>query len=99
MVAEPANDFVRDFIGAERIERQRAFGEKKLKEFLLHFDAEWSGDAQKIASSASIEEAASQLEGSPHSRLAITEGDRVVAYASERDLLKAALQKDRGTLN
>lgn len=99
VVAEPANDFVRGFIGAERIERQRAFGEKKLKEFLLHFDAEWSGDAQKIASSASIEEAARQLEASPHSRLAITEGGRVVAYASERDLLKAALQKDRGTLN
>lgn len=99
LVAEPANDFVRDFIGAERINRQRAFGEKKLKEFVFQFDAEWSGDAQKIDSSASIEEAARQLEASPHSRLAITEGGHVVAYAAERDLLKAALQKDRGTSN
>lgn len=96
LVAEPANEFVRDFIGSERISRQRAFGEKKLKEFLVHFESEWSGDALKVPSAVNIEEAARQLEESGHSRIAVTEGERVVGYASERDLLKAALQKDGG---
>lgn len=96
LVAEPANEFVRDFIGTERISRQRAFGEKKLKEFLVHFESEWSGDALKVPSAMNIEDAARQLEESGYSRIAVTEGEHVVAYASERDLLKAALQKDGG---
>jgi osmoprotectant transport system ATP-binding protein len=96
LVAEPANEFVRNFIGAERISRQRTFGEKKLKEFIPLFEADWRGDAQKIPADAAISEAVEQLAKSGHARLAITENGHVVAYASEGDLLKAALHKEEG---
>ena len=98
LVAEPANDFVRNFIGTERIERQRVFGEKKLKEFTGLFALEWSGDAQKISSGASIEEAVHELEKSQHSRLAVVDGERVIGYVSEYDLLRAALRKEEGAV-
>lgn len=98
LVAEPANDFVRNFIGTERIERQRVFGEKKLKEFTGLFTLEWSGDAQKISSGASIEEAVHELEKSQHSRLAVVDEDRVIGYVSEHDLLRAALRKEEGAV-
>lgn len=98
LVAEPANDFVRNFIGTERIERQRVFGEKKLKEFTGLFALEWSGDAQKISSGASIEEAVHELEKSQHSRLAVVDEDRVIGYVSEHDLLRAALRKEEGAV-
>ena len=98
LLAEPANDFVRNFIGTERIERQRVFGEKKLKEFTGLFALEWSGDAQKISSGATIEEAVHELEKSQHSRLAVVDGDRVIGYVSEHDLLKAALRKEEGAV-
>jgi osmoprotectant transport system ATP-binding protein len=98
LVAEPANDFVRNFIGTERIERQRVFGEKKLKEFAGLFVLEWSGDAQKIESGATIEEAVRELEKSPHSHLAVVEEGRVIGYLTERDLLRAALRKEEGAV-
>nr|WP_221301002.1 ABC transporter ATP-binding protein [Planococcus koreensis] len=98
LVAEPANDFVRNFIGTERIERQRVFGEKKLKEFAGLFALEWSGDAQKISSGATIEEAVLELEKSQHSRLAVVDEDRVIGYVSEHDLLRAALRKEEGAV-
>ena len=98
LVAEPANDFVRNFIGTERIERQRVFGEKKLKEFASLFAPEWSGDAQKIEAVATIEEAVRELEKSPHSHLAVVEEGRVIGYLTERDLLRAALRKEAGAV-
>ncbi|MDN7246617.1 ABC transporter ATP-binding protein [Planococcus shenhongbingii] len=96
LVAEPANDFVRNFIGTERISRQRTFSEKKLKEFIPLFERDWRGDAQKVSSDTSIGEAVDQLAESTHDHLAITENGHVIAYASERELLKAALHKEVG---
>lgn len=96
LVAEPANDFVRNFIGAERISRQRTFGERKLKEFVSLFEPDWRGDAQKISIDATITEAVEQLAASGLPRLALAENEHVVAYASDRDLLRAALQKEEG---
>lgn len=94
LMDEPANDFVRDFIGIERINQKRSFRERKLKEFVSLFEKDWAGDAQKISSASTMKEAFLQLEESPSPILAITEDGRIVAYASERDLLKAALLKE-----
>ena len=96
LVAEPANDFVRNFIGAERISRQRTFGERKLKEFVSLFEKDWRGDAQKISVDATVTEAVEQLSASGLPRLALMEDEHVIAYASDRDLLRAALHKERG---
>ncbi|KOF10840.1 glycine/betaine ABC transporter ATP-binding protein [Planococcus glaciei] len=96
LVAEPANDFVRNFIGAERISRQRTFGERKLKEFVSLFEKDWRGDAQKISADATVTEAAEQLSASGLPRLALMEDEHVIAYAGDRDLLRAALRKEEG---
>lgn len=98
LIDNPANEFVRNFIGIERIRQKRSFGERQLKEYMGIFDKEWSGDALKIASSSTIDEAVLCLGESRNNRLAITENGRVVAYASEKDLLKAALFKEDGAL-
>ncbi|MDN7243314.1 betaine/proline/choline family ABC transporter ATP-binding protein [Planococcus sp. N028] len=98
LVNDPANEFVRNFIGIDRIRQKRSFGERQLKDFIGLFEKEWAGDAQKIDSSSTIEEAVRQLGESRGDRLAITENDRVLAYASERDLLNAALLKEGGAL-
>ncbi|TWT02269.1 ABC transporter ATP-binding protein [Planomicrobium sp. CPCC 101079] len=98
LVDSPANEFVRNFIGIERIRQKRSFGERQLKEYMEIFEKEWSGDAQKIASSSTIDEAVLCLTENRGNRLAITENGRVVAYASEKDLLKAALFKEDGAL-
>lgn len=99
LVAEPANDFVRNFIGAERISRQRTFGERKLKEFVSLFEKDWRGDAQKISVDATVTEAAEQLSASGLPRLALMEDEHVIAYAGDRDLLRAALHKEEGAVS
>lgn len=92
----PATEFVRDFIGSERINQKRSFRERKLKEFIPLFEAEWPGDAQKVSADTAIGEAFRQLEESRLKRLAVTENEHIIAYASERALLKAALLKEDG---
>lgn len=94
LIHEPANGFVRSFIGTDRLRRQRIPGERRLSEFLLLFESEWSGDAHPIAAEATIEEAARQLSKVPVKRLAVMEGERLVGYAGESELLKALLHEE-----
>ena len=96
LVSEPANDFVRSFIGLDRINRQRTFGERKLKEFLPVFEKEARGGALPISGEATMDEAFAEMEKTGHSHLQIMGGGRTLAYASERDLVKAALLKEAG---
>ena len=96
LIDNPANEFVRNFIGVERINQKRAFGEKRIFEFLDLFTAEWRGDAQRISADSTIEKAFLQLEESDHNYLAIVKDEQVVAYAANRDLLKAALVRETG---
>ncbi len=98
LIDEPANEFVRNFIGVERINQKRTFGEKRLIEFLDLFATDWAGDAEKISADSTIESAFLQLDNSDKNYLAISKGGEVVAYANARDLLKAALVKDAGVL-
>jgi len=93
LINNPANDFVKSFIGLERINRQRSFGERKLKEFLGVFGEVPKDVALQISGEATIDEAFSEMEKSGHSYLKIVEGVQTLAYASDRDLVKAALQK------
>lgn len=98
LIDDPANEFVRNFIGVERINQKRTFGEKRLVEFLSLFTIDWAGDAEKISADSTIEAAFNQLDNSNQDYLAIIEDGRVVAYANDRDLLKAALVKESGVL-
>ena len=96
LIDRPASDFVRDFIGAERIKRQRTFGERKLKEFLALFEENWQGESRTISSDSTIDEAFAELAKNSRQSLAITEQGKILAYASDRELLKAALLKEEG---
>ena len=94
LINEPANYFVRSFIGLDRINRQRTFGERKLKEFLSVFGMEPIGDALQVSLETTIDEAFSKLQSSGYANLQIVDDGRVLAYASDRDLVKAALRKE-----
>ncbi|ANU24370.1 ABC transporter ATP-binding protein [Planococcus donghaensis] len=98
LIDNPANDFVRNFIGIERINQKRTFGERKLVEFLSLFTANWSGEFEEISAESTFEQAFAKLDDSEHDYLAIISNDQIVAYANDRDLLKAALAKETGVL-
>lgn len=96
LINDPANEFVRSFIGLDRINRQRSFGERKLKEFLSIFEGGPQDNALQVSGETTIDNAFSKLETSGHSYLQIVDGSRTLAYASDRDLVKAALRKEEG---
>lgn len=96
LISNPANDFVKSFIGLDRINRQRSFGERKLKEFLPLFSRASNEDAVQISGEATVDEAFSEMEIRGLAHLQIVDGTETLAFASERDLVKAALQKQEG---
>ncbi len=98
LIDNPANEFVRSFIGIERINQKRTFGERRLVEFLDLFTGNWAGDSEEISADTTIENAFLQLDKSDQDYLAIVKEDGVVAYANDRDLLKAALAKETGAI-
>ncbi|MCJ1909483.1 ABC transporter ATP-binding protein [Planococcus ruber] len=98
ILGNPANDFVRSFIGVERIQRQRPFGDKSLSEFIGLFKTEGTGSAHEVSGSLTVKEAFEVLEQSGQTHLAIRLGESRHVYAGERELLKAALAKEEGEL-
>lgn len=98
LIDNPANEFVQNFIGIERISQKRTFGERKLVEFLDIFTSDWSGEFERISAESTFEKAFATLDESDQDYLAIINNDQIVAYANERDLLKAALAKEMGVL-
>jgi osmoprotectant transport system ATP-binding protein len=95
LIDEPANEFVHNFIGAERINQKRSFGDRRLKEFSFLLDLSWTGEARQVEAETTISEAHQLLESSKEQRLAVVENGQVLGFAGERELLKAALHEEK----
>src|SRR5699024_3076125 len=57
LLNNPANDFVKDFIGVKRIERKRLFAEKSLLTFKNLFKAKSEKAVQSVVSETTMREA------------------------------------------
>jgi osmoprotectant transport system ATP-binding protein len=97
LIHEPANDFVRDFIGQDRINRQRSFGQRKISELAPYYkQAKISEQVVSINSSEDVEQAIALLEQPNTEVLAIYTNDEFVGYIDQTSLLKAVLAKEVG---
>src|SRR5690625_7809538 len=65
LLNEQANDFVREFIGTERINRKRNFGDKQLKEFRFLFDANAPEAIHPVTGSMTMTQAKKLLDKNP----------------------------------
>lgn len=97
LIHEPANDFVRNFIGQERINRQRTFGQRKISELSAYFtQAKISDQVVSIKSFEDVEKAIALLEEPLIDVLAIYTDEEFVGYIDQTSLLKAVLAKEEG---
>ncbi|MFC6041331.1 ABC transporter ATP-binding protein [Paenisporosarcina macmurdoensis] len=97
LIHDPANDFVRNFIGQERINRQRTFGQRKISELSAYFtQAKISEQVVLIKSSEDVERAIALLEAPQTDVLAIYTDEEFVGYIDQTSLLKAVLAKEEG---
>ncbi|HLG27029.1 MAG TPA: betaine/proline/choline family ABC transporter ATP-binding protein [Paenisporosarcina sp.] len=97
LIHEPANDFVRNFIGQERINRQRTFGQRNISELSAYFiQVKISEQVVSINSSEDVEKAIALLEEPLTDVLAIYTDEEFVGYIDQTSLLKAVIAKEEG---
>jgi osmoprotectant transport system ATP-binding protein len=99
LIEHQATDFVRDFIGQNRIARRRDFAQRKLGEFTDLLDETWAGDSLKVDSLITVQGAIDLLEENSNRRLAITSQGKIVGYLGHHTLLKAAMNDREGELS
>ncbi|MFX3674961.1 MAG: ABC transporter ATP-binding protein [Paenisporosarcina sp.] len=97
LIEAPATDFVRNFIGQERINRKRSFGNRQLHELSLFFiQAKTSDNVEKILSSENVETAISILEKPYVDVLAVYHDEEFKGYLNQSSILKAVIEKEEG---
>lgn len=96
LIEHQENDFVREFIGQERIMRRRDFGSFPLTYFIDFYDQSWGGDVQNIPGDATVEEAIQQLDMNSSSRLAVLIDGEIAGYIGHDSLLNAAMAMKEG---
>lgn len=91
LLNNPANDFVKDFIGVKRIERKRQFAEKSLLTFKSLFKVNSEMAVQSVAPETTMREAKEILDKQKDIDLKITEGNQVLGYVDYQVILEAAM--------
>ena len=83
------NEFVSNFIGAERIARYRDVGQMTLKEFSAYFQKDYDGSAVSVDHTTTLREAIVLLDGNDGSRLRVNEDNQVLGYIGYDSIAKA----------
>lgn len=96
LIEHQATDFVREFIGQERIDRQRTFGRRLLVEFKQFFDDIWTGEVESIDSSCTVKETITLLNALPNGRLLVMEEGIAIGYVGHHSLLQAVMTEQEG---
>ncbi|MFD1927633.1 ABC transporter ATP-binding protein [Sporosarcina siberiensis] len=92
LIEQQESDFVRDFIGIDRIARQRDFGQQKLSEFVHYYDQSWDGLANEVNGSITVSEAIALLDEAPNHRLAVKKDGQILGYIGHHSLLQASMK-------
>lgn len=97
LINSPTSDFVRDFIGQERISQKRSFGQQKLHEISLFFSQlKTDSTSEKISSEENVELAISMLENSHVNTLAVYQDKVFMGYLDQSSILKAVISQGEG---
>ena len=97
LIHEPKNDFVRNFIGQDRINRKRTFGKRKIRELSSYFLQSKIGEQIGSVNSTENVEVAITLLDQPHTDvLAVYTNDELVGYITQSAILKAVVAKEEG---
>lgn len=92
LIEQQESDFVRDFIGIERIARQRDFSQQKLSEFVHYYDPSWDGLVNEVNESITVGEAITLLDEAPNHRLVVKKDGQTLGYIGHHSLLRASMK-------
>ncbi|WP_093062761.1 ABC transporter ATP-binding protein [Psychrobacillus sp. OK028] len=94
LIENPFNDFVKNFIGIERINRKKSIGKRELQDFASYFDREWDSHYLEVEASMFVEEAISLLENESTKGLLVKRSNEVLGFVNQSILLRAMLAKE-----
>ncbi|AYC30418.1 ABC transporter ATP-binding protein [Paenisporosarcina cavernae] len=95
IIHSPANDFVRQFIGSERLKNQRQFSQILLRD-LTEFYSQTPKEtvSAMISEDASVKEAVTLLQSAD--TVEIKRGESTVGFLTQQDILNAMLREEEG---
>ncbi|MCZ8540566.1 betaine/proline/choline family ABC transporter ATP-binding protein [Psychrobacillus sp. FSL K6-2365] len=94
IIENPINDFVKNFIGIERINRKKSIGKRELQDFASFFDSEWESFYIEVDASMLVEEAIALLENEGAKGLLVKHSNEVLGFVNQSILLRAMLAKE-----
>ncbi|MFJ7828279.1 ABC transporter ATP-binding protein [Psychrobacillus sp. NPDC096623] len=94
LIENPINNFVKNFIGIERINRKKSIGKRELQDFASFFDSEWDSHYLEVDASMFVEEAISLLENESTKGLLVKRSNEVLGFVNQSILLRAMLAKE-----
>lgn len=94
LIENPINDFVRNYIGIERINRKKSVGKRELKDFSSFFDGEWGAPYIEVDATMLVEEAIALLENGTTHGLLVKGNNKVLGFVNQSILLRAISAKE-----
>ncbi|MFF2754964.1 ABC transporter ATP-binding protein [Psychrobacillus sp. NPDC058041] len=94
LIENPINDFVKNFIGIERINRKRSVGKREIQEFIYFFEQEKQSPCIEVDASLLLEEAIALLEEGRENCLLVKKTNEKLGYVNQSVLLRAMLEKE-----
>lgn len=94
IIENPINDFVKNYIGIERINRKKSIGKRELQDFASFFDSEWESFYLEVDASMLVEEAIALLENEGAKGLLVKHSNEVLGFVNQSILLRAMLAKE-----
>lgn len=94
IIENPINDFVKNFIGIERINRKKSVGKRELQDFASFFDGERGSHYLEVDGSMLVEEAIALLENESTRGLLVMQSNKELGFVNQSILLRAMLVKE-----
>lgn len=94
LIENPLNDFVKNFIGIERINRKQSFGKRALQDLASLLEKEKESYDLEVDASMLVEEAIALLENESTKRLLVMRNNELLGFVDQSILLRAILAKE-----
>lgn len=94
LIENPINNFVKNFIGIERINRKKSVGKRELQDFASFFEGERESNYIEVDASMLVEDAIALLENESTKGLLVKRNNKVLGFVNQSILLRAMLAKE-----
>ena len=94
LIENPNNDFVKNFIGIERINRKKSVGKRELQDFASFFEVDTEPYYLEVDASMLVEEAIALLENHRTKGLRVKRNNEELGSVTQSILLRAMLAKE-----